>query len=60
MKKKLNDIGFINVDNIQYLKGLSYEETMLYIILKRLKDYVQLPNIIFYECYRNIKGERII
>ena len=59
-KEKLNNMGFINVDNIQYLEGLSFKETILYIILNRLQEYIQLPNIIFYECYRNIKGERIV
>ena len=51
---------FILSNNIQYLKGLSYEEVMLYIILERLKDYIQLPNIVFYECLMNIMGQIII
>ena len=60
-KKALVDENFfILSDNIQYLKGLSYEEVMLYIILERLKDFKQLPNIIFYECYMNIMGQNII
>ena len=33
---------------------------MLYIILERLKDYIQLPNIVFYECLMNIMGQIII
>ena len=60
-KKAIKDENyFILSDNMQYLKGLSYEEVMLHIILKRLKDYKQLPNIIFYECYINIMGQNII
>ena len=60
-KKDIRDENFfILSDNIQYLKGLSDEEVMLHIILKRLKDFKQLPNIIFYECYMNIMGQNII
>ena len=60
-KKAMKDENyFILSDNTQYIKGLSYEEVMLHIILKRLKDYKQLPNIIFYECYINIMGQNII
>ena len=33
---------------------------MLYIILKRLESYDLLPNIIFYETFISINGERII
>ena len=51
---------FILSDNIQYLKGLSYEEVLLYIILGKLEDYIQLPNIIFYECFMNIMGQTIV
>ena len=53
------NIEFINKKNIQYIKGLSYEEIITYLILSKLK-YNELPRIIFYECYINIKGERII
>ena len=56
----IKDFPFINSDNIQYLKGISYEQIMLYIILKRLESYDPLPNIIFYETFININGERII
>ena len=45
---------------MNYLKGLSFEQTIFYGILTRLKKYNQLPNIIFYECSMNINGERII
>ena len=33
---------------------------MLYIILDRLENFIQLPNIIFYECLMNIMGQTII
>ena len=33
---------------------------MLYIILKRLESYDPLPNILFYETFLSINGERII
>ena len=52
-------IEFINNKNISYIKGLSYEEIMTYLILSKVK-YDELPRLIFYECYINIKGERII
>ena len=59
-KSPIKDFPFINSDNIQYLKGISYEQIMLYIILKRLESYEPLPNIIFYETFISINGERII
>ena len=59
-KSPIKDFPFINSDNIQYLKGISYEQTMYYIILKRLESYDPLPNIIFYETFISINGERII
>ena len=55
-----NNEDFVLFENISYLKGLSFEQKILYSILTRLKTYHQLPNIIFYECYMNIFGERII
>ena len=58
--RKDDDKLFIFSDNIEYLKGLSYEEVMLYIILDRLENFIQLPNIIFYECLMNIMGQTII
>ena len=59
-KLSKNDEYFILTNNINYLKGLSFEQTILYGILTRLNEYTQLPNIIFYECYMNINGEKII
>ena len=59
-KSPIKDFPFINSDNIEYLKGISYEQIMLYIILKRLESYEPLPNIIFYETFISINGERII
>ena len=47
--------------NMNFLKGLTYEELILYIILERLeKKYEILPRIIFYEYYLTIKGEKVI
>ena len=57
---KTNEEFFVLSDNIRYLKGLSFEQTILYGILTRLNEYINLPNILFYECYMNINGERII
>ena len=34
-KSPIKDYPFINSDNIEYLKGISYEQIMLYFILKK-------------------------
>ena len=59
-KPSKNEEYIILTNNIKYLERLSFEQTILYGILTRLNEYTQLPNIIFYECYMNINGERII
>ena len=46
-KSSIKDLPFINSKNIQYLEGIGYEQTMLYILLERLGKYKPLPNIIF-------------
>ena len=49
--------SFILSNNIQYLRSLNFEEVILYIIFDKLKEFIQLPNIIFYECLMNIMGQ---
>ena len=47
--------------NMDFLKGLTYEELILYIILDRLENkYETLPRIIFYEYYLTINGEKVV
>ena len=43
--------------NMEYLKGLTFEELILFIILDRLKhQYEILPRVLFYENYMTIFG----
>ena len=56
-----NDIIAIYDKNMEYLKGLTFEELILFIILDRLKnEYEILPKILFYENYMTIFGDRIL
>lgn len=55
-----NDALAVYEKNMKYLKGLTFEELILFIILDRLKkNYEILPRILFYENYMTIMGERI-
>ena len=47
--------------NMNFLKGLSYEEIILYIILDKIENnYESFPRIMFYEYYLTINGERVV
>lgn len=46
---------------MKYLKGLTYEELILFIILDRLDNkYEEYPKIIFYEFLKTIDGKNVI
>ena len=47
--------------NNNFLKGLSYEELILSIILDKIEDkYEILPRIMFYEYYLTLNGEKVV
>ena len=47
--------------NMNFLKGLTYEELILYIILDKIENkYEIFPRIIFYEYYKTINGEKVV
>ncbi len=46
-------------DNSNYLKGLTFEQIILNIIMNDL-EYEELPRLILYEYFLTIKGERIV
>ena len=47
--------------NMEFLKGLTFEELILFIILDRLENNFEiLPKILFYENYMTLFGDRII
>jgi hypothetical protein len=50
-----------NDNNIDYFEELTFEELIIYTILERLEyKYELLPNIIYYEYYLTINGDRVI
>ena len=63
MSKKSNtkyNYGTFN-KNMDFLKGLSYEELILYIILNKIENkYEIFPRILFYEYYLTITGEKVV
>lgn len=47
--------------NTNFLKGLTYEELILYIILNKIENkYEIFPRILFYEYYLTINGEKVV
>ena len=47
--------------NMDYSRGLTFEELILYLILDKLEfKYDILPRIIFYEYYLTINGEKVV
>ena len=48
--------------NMNLLKGLSYEELILYIILNKIDkdEYEIFPKILFYEYYLTLNGEKVV
>ena len=47
--------------NMDFLKGLTYEELILYIILDKIENkYEIFPRIMFYEYYLTINGEKVV
>ena len=46
-------------DNSKYLKGLTFEQIILNILMNGI-EYEELPRLIFYEYFLTIKGERIV
>jgi hypothetical protein len=47
---------------MNFLKGLTYEELVLYMILNKIdKDQYEIfPNILFYEYYLTLNGEKVV
>ena len=63
MSKKQNTLNGYELfnKNMNFLKGLSYEELILYIILNKIGDnYEIFPRILFYEYYLTINGEKVV
>ena len=48
--------------NMDFLKGLTYEELVLYMILNKIdKDQYEIfPKILFYEYYLTLNGEKVV
>ena len=47
--------------NMNFLKGLTYEELILYIILDKIENkYENFPRIMFYEYYLTLNGEKVV
>ena len=47
--------------NMDFLKGLTFEELILYIIIDKLDNkYEILPRILFYEYFMTINGDKIV
>ena len=47
--------------NTNFLKGLTYEELILYIILNKIENkYEIFPRILFYEYFLTINGEKVV
>jgi hypothetical protein len=63
MSKKQNTLNCYELfnKNMNFLKGMSYEELILYIILNKIGDnYEIFPRILFYEYYLTINGEKVV
>ena len=55
-----SSLGYITFkSNSNYLKGLTFEQLILNIILNDI-EYKELPRLILYEYFLNIKGERMM
>ena len=63
MSKKPNPLNSYEIfnRNMNFLKGLNYEELILYIILNKIENkYEIFPRMVFYEYYLTINGEKVI
>ena len=59
-KNQRSDVIALYDKNMEFLKGLTFEELILFIILDRLENqYEILPKILFYENFMTILGDKI-